>query len=358
MQQKANIVIMAGGTGGHVFPALALADALSAVGHKITWLGTQAGIESRVVREAGYDIDYIPISGLRGKGALAWLALPFRLGKAIIAARKIIKRRQAGLVIGMGGFATGPGGIASKLLNIPLVLHEQNAIPGMTNRYLAKIAKKILCAFPATFPDKYQPLVTGNPVRQSIVDLWLQPYNLPPDRPLRLLVLGGSLGAKVLNEIVPAAIAAIPPAERPEVMHQAGEKTVALAKNEYARQQVSAQVETFIKDMAQAYAWADIVVCRAGALTVSELALAKRPAILVPYLHAVDDHQHRNAQYLTQAGAAVCILQNELNAEKLATTLRSWHTHREHLVAMSQKTGMLAKPQATQAALQECLSLL
>ncbi|MCW8991789.1 MAG: undecaprenyldiphospho-muramoylpentapeptide beta-N-acetylglucosaminyltransferase, partial [Gammaproteobacteria bacterium] len=269
-----HILIMAGGTGGHVFPALAVAEGLRARGIAVSWLGTQRGLESELVPAAGFPIDYIRIAGLRGKGLAGWLLAPWRLSVALVQALGVIRRRQPGLVLGMGGFVTGPGGVAARLTGRPLVIHEQNAIAGLTNRWLARIANRVLEAFPDTFVGRHVQH-TGNPVRSDIMQL-ATPQQRYAGRqgPLRLFVLGGSLGAMVFNQTLPAALARLPEAMRPQVRHQTGKRNLEVTRRHYAEAGVDAELLPFIDDMAAMYEWADLVLCRAGALTVSELAMA------------------------------------------------------------------------------------
>jgi UDP-N-acetylglucosamine--N-acetylmuramyl-(pentapeptide) pyrophosphoryl-undecaprenol N-acetylglucosamine transferase len=294
------VLIMAGGTGGHVFPALAVARLLRERQCEVTWVGTQRGIEARVVPANGFTIEWLSVAGLRGKGILTLLLAPLRLGIALAQALAILRRRRPAVVLGVGGFVTGPGGVAAWLLHRPLVIHEQNAIAGLTNRLLSRLARVVLEGFPNSFPPRARPQCVGNPVRREITAL------APPEERLarrgdavRLLIFGGSLGAARLNDSVPRALAAFAPVARPQVWHQAGERGHAQALETYTRAGVTARVDAFIDDMAAAYAWADLVICRAGALTVSELAAVGLGAILVPFPAAVDDHQTHNARYLT-----------------------------------------------------------
>jgi len=339
------ILIMAGGTGGHVFPALAVANALRARGQDVVWLGTRAGIEARVVPAAGIDIEWVGVAGLRRKGGLAWLRAPFTLARAIAQAVGILRRRRPAAVLGMGGFASGPGGFAAWLTRRPLVIHEQNAAAGLTNRLLARLARVVLQAFPGSFSARVDAETVGNPVRPAIAAV--EP---PAERyarregPLRLLVLGGSQGALALNRTVPAALALLPAAERPTVRHQCGEKTADTAREAYDGAGVEVSLETFIDDMAEAYAWADLVVCRAGALTVAEICAAGLPAVFVPYPGAVDDHQTANATPLARAGAAEIVQESGLDDRSLADVLSRWLRGRSPLAACAEKARALAVP--------------
>ncbi|TCT23053.1 undecaprenyldiphospho-muramoylpentapeptide beta-N-acetylglucosaminyltransferase [Thiobaca trueperi] len=352
------IGVMAGGTGGHVFPALAVAETLRAQGVQVFWIGTRQGMESRLVPEHGFEMEWIRIEGLRGKGLGQMLKAPFKLAGALWQARAILARRRPALVLGMGGFASGPGGLAARALGIPLIVHEQNFVPGMTNQWLARIATRVFEAFPGSFPAARGAVATGNPVRQTIVDL-----PAPGERfaghtgAPRLLVLGGSLGAQALNEMLPSALAALPVESRPEVRHQAGERTLETARAAYAAAGVAAEVTPFIGDMAEAYAWADLVVCRSGALTVSELAAAGVASVLVPYPFAVDDHQVGNARYLADAGAARLVIQRDLSVAGLTALLTDLLSDRARLLAMAEAARGRAQPDACARIAAACLEI-
>ena len=355
-----NILIMAGGTGGHVFPALAVARYLRNEGVEVIWLGTRRGLEARVVPEAGFPIEYISITGLRGRGLLGWLLAPVRLGAALWQALRVCLRCRPGVVLGLGGFVTGPGGVAAWLLRRPLVIHEQNAIAGLTNRLLSHLAHRVLEAFPGSFPQKIKTEQTGNPIRAEICELPDPQSRMAVDHAeLRILVIGGSLGAQALNEVLPQAISLLPIEHRPTIWHQAGQNKDEAAREAYAKANVEARVAPFIANMAEAYGWADLVICRAGALTISELAAVGVAAILVPYPHAVDDHQTRNALFLTEAGAARLILQSELSPELLANVLRDLLSEgREGLLKMATTARRLAKPEATRQVAETCLEVM
>lgn len=346
------ILIMAGGTGGHVFPALAVAEGLAARGAEVTWMGTRAGLEARVVPEAGYPVAWIGVSGLRGKGLASWLGAPWRLAKALAQALATVRRIDPHAVIGMGGFASGPGGVAAWLLRRPLLVHEQNAAAGLTNKLLARLARTVLQAFPGALPHGRD---VGNPVRSEILAL-----PAPGERmagrsgPVRLLVLGGSGGALAINEMVPAALARLPAEVRPVVRHQAG-RTLETARAAYVETDVEAEVGAFIDDMAEAYAWADLVVCRAGALTVAELAAAGLGALLIPFPYAVDDHQTANGGYLAERGAAELIQQRDLDADRLADCLQRLCDDREYLRAMAESARAASRPRATEDIVTACL---
>jgi UDP-N-acetylglucosamine--N-acetylmuramyl-(pentapeptide) pyrophosphoryl-undecaprenol N-acetylglucosamine transferase len=317
------VLIMAGGTGGHVFPALALARLLREQSLEVVWLGTARGLEARVVPAEGIPIEQLSVSGLRGKGLVAWLAAPFRLSRALLQALAVMRRHQPLVVVGLGGFVTGPGGVAAWLTRHPLVIHEQNAIAGFTNRVLAHLARQVLEAFPGSFGRDVHAKVIGNPVRRDI-------SALPPPSvrfagrvgPVRILVIGGSQGAARLNAVVPFALKRLSAWLAFDVRHQSGERWIDAGRASYAQAGVRADVRPFIEDMSEAYGWADLVICRAGALTVSELAAVGVAAILVPFPGAVDDHQAYNAQYLVREGAAVLIPDRELTEERLASELQ------------------------------------
>jgi UDP-N-acetylglucosamine--N-acetylmuramyl-(pentapeptide) pyrophosphoryl-undecaprenol N-acetylglucosamine transferase len=360
MSERATILIMAGGTGGHVFPALALARLLRATPHEVVWLGTRKGLEARLVPPENLAIEYLAMSGLRGKGALTLLAAPFKLLQSIWQALGVMRRRNPALVVGFGGFVTGPGGVAAWLTRRPLVIHEQNAIAGYSNRVLSKLARRVLSAFPRAFPPGVDARVVGNPVRAEIA---MQP---PPatrfaqrDGALRLLVVGGSLGAARLNAVVPFALAQLEKAGLLlRVRHQAGERGIDAARAAYVEAKVSGDVTPFIDDMARAYADADLVICRAGALTVSELAAVGVASILVPFPAAVDDHQTVNAQFLVREGAAVLIADRDLTADRLAATLRELCAGRGKLLAMAERARRVARPHAAEDLAAVCLEQL
>ncbi len=350
------ILVMAGGTGGHVYPALAVARALEARAQPVVWLGTERGLEAQVVPAAGFDIEWIRVSGLRRKGWLALVAAPLSLAWALFQSLAVIRRRRPAAVLGMGGFVSGPGGVAAWLTRRPLVIHEQNAVAGLTNRLLARLARVVLQAFPGSFNSRIAAETVGNPVRDDIAAV------PPPDvrfrdrsGPLRLLVLGGSQGALALNRTVPAAIARLPADRRPLVRHQCGTRTADVARSAYAEHGLEVELVPFIDDMAEAYAWADLAVCRAGALTVAELCAAGLPALFVPYPAAVDDHQTANARPMADAGAAVIIDESMLSAEVLAGELERWLGDRQRLAGRAAAARGLAKPDALRRITELCL---
>ncbi|EGW54665.1 UDP-N-acetylglucosamine--N-acetylmuramyl-(pentapeptide) pyrophosphoryl-undecaprenol N-acetylglucosamine transferase [endosymbiont of Tevnia jerichonana (vent Tica)] len=352
-------MVMAGGTGGHVFPALAVAQWLQQQGCGVFWLGTPGGMESRLIPHYGIEIEQVEIKGVRGTGLKRRLAAPFVLLRALWQVSVILRRKRPALVLGMGGFVSGPGGLMAWVMRIPLVIQEQNAVPGLTNRLLAPLARRVFEAFPGSFDAARRALNSGNPVRAEITAL-----AAPAERfaarsgPLRLLVLGGSLGAQALNETVPKALALLEPAQRPQVRHQAGERNFVVAQQAYRDLGISAEVKPFEEDMAAAYGWADLVICRAGALTISELAAAGLGAILVPYPHAVDDHQTRNAAFLVNAGAAQLLPQSELDAADLADRLSRLSADRGELMKMAGAARALAQPDAAERVGRACLEVM
>ncbi|BFN15240.1 undecaprenyldiphospho-muramoylpentapeptide beta-N-acetylglucosaminyltransferase [Marinobacter sp. RI1] len=353
---RRRFLMMAGGTGGHVFPALATARALQQRGHEVHWLGASGGMEERLIGDTDIPLSLIHISGLRGKGKLALLLAPFRLMRALGEAYTHLRRIRPDCVVGMGGFVTGPGGIAAWLMRKPLVIHEQNAIAGMTNRWLTRFSETVLEAFPDSFGDQTVTRCTGNPVRGEVASMDTPEQRLAGrSGRLRVLVIGGSLGAQVFNQQLPRALALMPEADRPDVRHQCGEKNLEAARAAYDEAGVSASIEPFIRDMAEAYGWADLVICRAGALTVSELCAAGIGAVLVPFPHAVDDHQTRNGQHMVKAGAAILVPQPKLNPEVLAETLKDLATDRKRILTMAKAARSLARPDATERVVNYCL---
>ena len=351
------MVIMAGGTGGHVFPGLAVAHRLQADDWQIHWLGTPDRMEADLVPAHGFPIEFINIRGLRNHGLVRKLSAPFQIMKAILQAFMILRRIKPDVVLGMGGYAAGPGGVAAKLLGIPLVLHEQNAAAGLTNRLLAKIATRILMGFEGAFPLTEHSRVVGNPVRDEFLQLAQQPLkHYQAGSALKILIVGGSLGAKALNQVVPNALAKL---NHVEIRHQCGKGNGNLVSELYQSLGVTtATVTEFINDMSAAYEWADLLICRAGALTVAEVAAAGIPAIFVPLPHAVDDHQTRNAESLTSRGAAVLMPQKEMTADKLATLIAQWQSEPRQLQKMAQLSRAAAILNATDRVVSECKALI
>jgi UDP-N-acetylglucosamine--N-acetylmuramyl-(pentapeptide) pyrophosphoryl-undecaprenol N-acetylglucosamine transferase len=357
MNRSSGIVIMAGGTGGHVFPALAVADVLRARGHTVTWIGTRQGLEARVVPAAGIPMEWIEMGGVRGKGAATLLKSPFMLSRALLQALGIFRRLKPAAALGMGGYASAPGGLAARLAGCPLVLHEQNAVPGASNRVLSRLARRVLEGFPDSFPAGRRAEYVGNPVRAAIAAL-PEPEKRFAGRegPVRLLVIGGSQGARVLNEQVPAALALLEPGRRPEVLHQTGARDHEAVAARYREQGIEARVAPFIDDMAAAYGWADLAVCRSGALTVAELSAAGLGALLVPFAAAVDDHQTKNGRFLVSRGAARLLPQSQATPAVLAAEFRELMQDRRGLLNMAQSARALAKADAAERVAGACLA--
>lgn len=346
---KKRVLIMAGGTGGHVYPGLAVANALRENGAEVHWLGTQFGIEAKLIPEKDFPIHYVNIMGIRGKGIKNALFAPYQLLRAILQSVKIIKAMQPTVILGMGGFVSGPGGIAAQLLGYPLIIHEQNAKPGTTNKWLAKVAKKVLQGFPNTFKPSNKIITTGNPVRTEMLHL-----SAPDARftkfeksQLNLLVLGGTLGATILNQTVPNALAELGDRVNIQVRHQCGEKHLAETRKCYERRGINAEIFSFIREMDKAYLWADVVLCRAGALTIAELCAVGVGAILVPFPFAIDDHQTLNAEYMQKHQAAYLIKQCDFNVNRLADLLKTLYAAPENYVSMAKAAYRLRQPDAT-----------
>ncbi len=338
------LMIMAGGTGGHVYPAMAVADHLHAQGWKIVWLATEGGMENRLIAGKPYEVAMIRMRGIRGKGVVRKLAAPLQVLLACWQGWRAMHRQRPDVVLGMGGFAAFPGGLVAWLTRRPLVIHEQNSIAGLTNRVLSQFASRVLAAFPSAFGK--QAMLAGNPVRADITSIAEPPARFAGRTgALRVLVVGGSLGAQALNETVPQALALLPESVRPQVIHQSGERHLAELETCYRRAGVHAETRAFINDMADMYSWADLVICRAGALTIAELAAAGVASVLVPFPHAVDDHQTHNARYLAENGAAWLIQQKNLSPQGLASLIGDMT--REKLLGMAVRARALGKPEAT-----------
>jgi len=361
--KKKTLLVMAGGTGGHIFPGLAVADELKAQDWNIHWLGTEDRMEAKIVPAHGYKLSFINISGLRNKGFLTLFGMPFKLLNSVIQARRIIKNVKPDVVLGMGGYASAPGGVAAWLSRVPLIVHEQNAAAGLSNRLLARIANKVCCAFPNAFTTKVDAEVVGNPLRESIGKSI--PIAGPADnndhKTKNILVVGGSLGAQVLNDVMPSSFACLSAQdERFSIWHQTGEnkqEQVITAYSEQALATSEIKVTEFIEDMAKAYQWADIVICRAGALTVSELAMAATPAIFVPLPHAVDDHQTKNALYLVKREAAKLLPQTELNQERITALITALFDDQETLQNMAKAALSAANGDASKKVAKLCQQL-
>ncbi|MBU3576787.1 undecaprenyldiphospho-muramoylpentapeptide beta-N-acetylglucosaminyltransferase [Polynucleobacter sp. UK-Kesae-W10] len=347
---KPSILVMAGGTGGHIFPGLAVAEYLRICGWQVSWLGNRNGMEYRLVKSCDFPFEAVEFGGLRGKGAKAKIMLPINLARACFQSWKIMRRLKPSVVLGMGGYITFPGGLVTKLLKRPLVLHEANSVAGSANRALAKIAMRTLTGFPDTMQNAEW---VGNPIREEF-DHIQNPELRYQERqgPLSILVVGGSLGAAALNENIPAALALLPKESRPTVIHQAGDKHLAELQQRYADLGVEADTRPFIDDMPAAYAQADLVICRSGAMTVSELAACGVASCLIPFPHAIDDHQTANAKFLSDADAAVLLPQQYLNPQDLASMIQN--LNRADLKEMAVRAHALAKPHATQRVAEVC----
>jgi len=346
-------LVMAGGTGGHIFPGLAVAHALREQGWRVHWLGAPGSMEERLVPPQGFPLEKIQFSGVRGKGLLTLALLPLRLLKAFAQAWAVVRRVRPDVVIGLGGYISFPGGMMATLAGKPLILHEQNSVPGMANKVLAQVASRVFCAFPDALPHARW---VGNPLRQAFLE------QAPPAErfagrsgPLKILVVGGSLGAKALNDTVPQALALIPPEQRPQVLHQSGASQIDALRASYAAAGVDAELTPFIDDTAQAYAQADLILCRAGASTVTEIAAVGAAAVYVPFPHAVDDHQTTNARFMVDAGGGWLVQQNALTPEKLAHMIQNMQ--RSTLLETAQKAKMMEKREATAAVLDACEEL-
>ena len=353
MTQKKTALVMAGGTGGHIFPGLAVAQALREQDWDVHWLGAPASMEARLVPEHGFTLHTIDFGGVRGKGVLTLALLPLRLLKAFAQALGVVRRVQPQVVIGLGGYISFPGGTMAVLAGKPLVLHEQNSVAGMANKLLAHIADRVFTAFPNVLPRAQW---VGNPLRSAFLQQ-------PPPRerfagrsgPLQVLVVGGSLGAQALNEVVPQALALLAPEQRPQVLHQSGAKQIDALRANYAAAGVEAQLTPFIDDTAQAFAQADLVICRAGASTVTEIAAIGAAALYVPFPHAVDDHHTTNARFMVDAGAGWLVPQSQLTAQKLAQMLQNMQ--RSPLVDIAEKAKNMQKTQATALVVAACEEL-
>ena len=351
----APVLIMAGGTGGHIFPGLAVAEVLRAQGVPVAWLGAAGGMETKVVPAHGIELHTIAVGGLRGKGLKTRLMAPLMLARALLASLVVLRKLKPRSVLSMGGYVAGPGGVAARFMGCPLLVHEQNRVAGFTNRKLAGFARRVLAGFADALPNAEW---VGNPVRAAIATL-SPPAQRMGDRTgkPRLLVLGGSLGERELNLALPQALAQLPLEKRPEVLHQCGNRGLDEAREAYANAGVEAQVVPFIEDMAGTYAWADLAVCRAGALTLAELTAAGLGSVLVPFPYAVDDHQTRNAEALVAIGAAELIQERELDTQQLAQRLDALLENRSRLLAMAEAARTLAKPDAAEVIARACVEV-
>jgi UDP-N-acetylglucosamine--N-acetylmuramyl-(pentapeptide) pyrophosphoryl-undecaprenol N-acetylglucosamine transferase len=355
MSAQAPVLIMAGGTGGHIFPGLAVAETLRAQGVPVVWLGAQGGMETKVVPAHDIELHTIAVGGLRGKGMKTRLLAPWMLLRALLSSLAVLHRLKPRSVLSMGGYVAGPGGVAARLLRRPLLVHEQNRVAGFTNRKLAQHARRVMAGFADALPNAQW---VGNPVRAAIASL-PSPAQRMAERSgkPRLLVLGGSLGARALNTSVPQALAHMPVEQRPDVLHQCGNRGIDEARKAYADAGVEARIVPFIEDMAGTYAWADLAVCRAGALTLAELTACGLGAVLVPFPHAVDDHQTRNAEALVAAGAAELIQERDLKTNDLAQRLTALLGDRTKLIAMAEAARTLAKPDAAADIARACVEV-
>lgn len=351
---SAPVMVMAGGTGGHVFPGLAVAAELRRHEIPVVWLGAEGGMEQQLVPKHGIAFHGIRVQGVRGKGWRRKLRLPLDLAAAFLQARRVLRRERPRSVLSMGGYAAGPGGLAAAWLGVPLLVHEQNSIPGLTNRVLARLARQIFTGFPTAFAGRG--LWVGNPVRAEIAAI-VAPEQRLAERtgPLRLLVLGGSQGARALNQLLPQTLAQMAPEQRPEVWHQCGARMLETAQAAYREAGVSGRISAFIDDMAQAYAWADLVLCRSGALTLAEVAAAGVASLLVPYPYAVDDHQTANARWLVDVGAAELLPESALDASGLKARLLGLAQDRGQILRMAQAARSVARTDAATVVAQACL---
>lgn len=355
MTTSAPVLIMAGGTGGHIFPGLAVAECLRAQGVPVVWLGAQGGMETRVVPAQRIELCTVGVGGLRGKGWKTRLLAPVMLARALLASLQVLRKVRPRSVLSMGGYVAGPGGVAAWLLRRPLLVHEQNRVAGFTNRKLARLATRVMTGFAGALPDAEW---VGNPVRDAISALPTPTARMGGRAgPARLLVLGGSLGARALNLTLPQALAQLTPTQRPQVLHQCGSRGLDEAREAYANAGVDAQVVAFIDDMTTSYGWADLAVCRAGALTLAELSAAGLGAVLMPFPHAVDDHQTRNAEAMVAAGAAIVMQERELDVQLLAQRLTMLLGDRSQLLKMAEAARTLAKPDAAKTIARACLEV-
>jgi len=361
-REDMTVLIMAAGTGGHVFPALSIARKLRKHNVRTEWMGTHQGMENQLLEGTGIKIHAVSAKGLKGKGVVRLLFAPFMLVQALIQSIRVLSSVNPDCVLGMGGFVSGPGGLAAKITGRKLVIHEQNAVPGFTNKLLSKIANLVFEAFPNTFPDSDKVLYTGNPLRSEIAELAEKPRQYEKSsRSLRILVLGGSQGALAINEVVPELIADWPEQNRPHVLHQSGERTLEETQVLYKDRGLSSvegvKVVPFISNMADAYGWADLVICRSGASTVSEIAAVGLPSILIPYPHHSDQQQKHNANWLVSAGAAFLLEQKDLTLATLRSLLLDLHTDRSKLQKMSDAARSISICDADELIVSRCMEL-
>jgi len=357
MTKTPHLMVMAGGTGGHVFPALAVAKELQQQGVKITWLGTRRGLESTVIPENGIDIEWVSVEGLRGKGALSLLLAPFKLLRAMWQSRTAIKRGNPDCVLGMGGFVAGPGGLVARLMGRPLVVHEQNAVAGLTNHALAKIANKVLTGFPNVDGLPAKAVWLGNPVRQTIMADLSKSSDALSDTKINVLIIGGSQGAHSFNLKLPKVFADLSNDDL-NIWHQTGRGRSSDVVDRYNQVNVAARTDEFISDMASALEWADVLICRAGAMTIAECCAAAKPALLVPYPFSAGDHQIKNAQVMVDVGAGVMLMNSEIETEKMQKALTDLLVSKQRLIEMGKKAHSLHKPDALQQVAGVCLEYL
>ena len=360
MMPSMHVLIATGGTGGHVYPALAVAEELMHRGVRVSWMGTRKGMEEKLVSARSIPLHFVSVSGLRGKGLSGWLLAPFKLTYAIAQAINILMTQKPNVVLGMGGFVSGPGGIASWLLQKPLVIHEQNTVAGMTNKMLSHFATQVVEAFPDTFDKKVKAVYAGNPVRSDIEDINApaERYEQASNKAVKVLVIGGSLGATALNENLPYVFHAIKEKCNFEIVHQTGLRHLESAKQSYQQYAVQAEVLDYIDDMSTMYRWADLVICRAGALTVSEIAIVGLAAVFIPFPYAVDDHQYFNAKYLADNDAAIVTRQANIQSTEFISMLEKLMCNgREKLQAMAENARTLAMPGAASKVADICCNL-
>ncbi len=351
-------MVIAGGTGGHVFPGLAVAEYLRGQGLDVVWMGTRAGLESRAVPAAGFEVEWITIRSLRGRGITGWLLLPIRLVVAMTQSLRIMLRRRPDVVLAMGGFVAGPGGLVACLLRKPLLIHEQNAIAGLTNRWLALFADQILTGFPNAFKHRPRARHVGNPVRREIDKLPAPQFDTVQQGRLSLLILGGSQGARIFNEVVPEALRQLAAQDSLDVRHQCGERWLETTRVAYQGVSAKVDVTAFIDDMAAAYRWADLIICRAGAMTIAELTVAGCAAILVPLPHAADDHQTANAKFLVDHEAAILLPQQEFSSARVCDLLAQFNRNRQLIMNMALNARRCAMPGAAETVGQLCMEAL
>ena len=352
------VMIMAGGTGGHVYPAMAVAEYLTELNTNIVWLGTKKGLEADVVPKKGYPLLFLDVKGVRGKSFISKLISPLIIIRAIIQSIKIIRQQKPDVVLGMGGFVSGPGGIAAYLLRVPLCIHEQNAIAGLTNKLLRPFASIVLQAFPGSFNGASNVITVGNPVRKSILTLSEKNDEASGSNDeINILIVGGSLGARTLNRVVPKVLKEISLTKKINIKHQTGKKNFSETEKNYHDVDLDGDIVPYIDDIAMAYRWADLVICRSGAMTISELAIVGIASILIPYPYAVDDHQTMNARYLSDHGYAILIRESDLSESVLKNAINKLTKSKDYLKTIAESVKTLGMPKATSAVAEKCLEL-